>query len=112
MTVVHTVLLRFKEDAGADQVKMAIADLLDLKVKCVRADTKQPYMQVTSGGKDNSVEGLRVQQGFQYAFVMEFESTADRDYYAKSDPAHQAYVKTYMPIFEKVIVFDYSKMEF
>lgn len=31
--------------------------------------------------------------GFQYGFVMEFQSAQDRDYYVKEDPDHHAFVK-------------------
>lgn len=33
-----------------------------------------------------------VKHGFTHAFVVEFESEEDRDYYVKSDEAHLAFV--------------------
>lgn len=30
--------------------------------------------------------------GFEYGFVMEFESAQDRDYYINEDPSHSAFV--------------------
>lgn len=43
---------------------------------------------------------------------MEFDNTADRDYYVSKDPAHQAYVKTLttgeFPV-EEVQVLDFTE---
>ncbi|TLS27552.1 hypothetical protein PpBr36_05392 [Pyricularia pennisetigena] len=46
--------------------------------------------------------------GIQYAFVAEFESPDDRDYYVAKDPTHQSFVKTAEQIIEKAIVVDYT----
>lgn len=48
----------------------------------------------------------------QYAFVMEFESIADRDYYVAKDPAHLAMVGVVGPSVEKLLVLDYNAGEF
>lgn len=39
---------------------------------------------------------------------MEFETEADRDYYVKEDPAHQAFVKSLQGIMTSVGVVDYE----
>lgn len=39
---------------------------------------------------------------------MEFESSIDRDYYAKTDPVHQAYIQGVGALVEKIIVVDYT----
>lgn len=43
-----------------------------------------------------------------HAFVAEFESAADRDYYVASDPAHLALQKGLQVVVEKVLVLDFS----
>ena len=48
------------------------------------------------------------QTPFTHAFVMEFASEADRDYYAAEDPAHLAYKKSVRPLVEKVNAVDYT----
>lgn len=39
---------------------------------------------------------------------MEFNSAEDRDYYVRTDPAHQAFVKSIGGLVEKAIVVDFS----
>lgn len=45
----------------------------------------------------------------QYAFIIEFESLADRDYFVNDDPTHKAFNETIGPIIEKEIVFDFTE---
>ncbi|KAI0112221.1 stress responsive A/B barrel domain-containing protein [Nemania sp. FL0031] len=106
MPINHLVLFQFKADASAEQVEKAYAGMLSLKDACLHATTQKPYIKSLTGGKDNSPEGL--QNGIQYAFVVEFENTQDRDFYVNNDPAHKAFVTTLSPIIEKVIVVDYN----
>jgi hypothetical protein len=40
--------------------------------------------------------------------VVEFENEADREYYVRKDPAHQAFVKTLDGVIEKAQVVDFT----
>lgn len=80
--------------------------MLALKEKCVNPTTGKPYIVSSKGGLDNSIEGL--QGGITHAFVVEFESDEDRDYYVNKDPAHAAFVKSLGGIIEKAQVIDFS----
>jgi hypothetical protein len=42
-----------------------------------------------------------------HAFVVQFSSNEDRDYYVNQDPAHDASKKAAGPFFEKAIVVDF-----
>lgn len=53
-----------------------------------------------------------LQNGIQYAFVAQFASIEDRDYYVKNDPVHQEFIKANGPLIEKAIVVDYTMGEF
>ncbi|KAI1173730.1 stress responsive A/B barrel domain-containing protein [Nemania sp. FL0916] len=106
MPVNHLVLFQFKTDASADKVEEAYLNMLSLKDKCLHPTTQTPYIKSFTGGRDNSPEGL--QSGIQYAFVVEFENIADRDFYVHNDQAHKAFVANASPIIEKAIVVDYS----
>lgn len=68
--------------------------------------TNSAYILSVKGGKDNSNEGL--QNGFTHGFVVEFASVEDRNYYTKTDPAHQDYVKSLGGLLEKVTVIDFT----
>ncbi|KAM7199727.1 hypothetical protein V8F20_005597 [Naviculisporaceae sp. PSN 640] len=105
MSVTHTVLFQFKADAKPDDVKAACNRFLALKEQCVHPTSKSAYITSLKGGKDNSPEGL--QSGLTHGFVAEFVSAEDRDYYVKTDPAHQAFVKSIGGLVEKAIVVDF-----
>ncbi|PHH60398.1 hypothetical protein CDD81_1711 [Ophiocordyceps australis] len=90
MTVKHIVLFEFKPGTDAASKKKLCDAMFALKDKCAHPTTKKPYVVSISGGKDMSVEGM--QHGHTHAFVVEFDSIADRDHYAKEDAAHQAFI--------------------
>lgn len=61
-----------------------------------------PYLNISEADAEQKA-------GMQYAFIAEFESASDRDYYIKSDPAHHAFIGKAMPILEKPIVVDFAE---
>ncbi|KAI1340077.1 stress responsive A/B barrel domain-containing protein [Xylariaceae sp. FL0016] len=106
MPVNHIVQFQFKIEASEESVKQAVASMLALRDKCMHPKTQKEYIRSLTGGRDNSKEGL--QNGIQWAFVVEFENLEDRDFYVSEDSAHQAFVSGATPIIEKAIVVDYS----
>lgn len=80
--------------------------MLALKTKCVHPSTGKPYIKASTGGADNSIEGL--QAGITHAFVVEFESEEDREYYVKKDPAHAAFVQELSKVVVKAQVIDFT----
>ncbi|KAF8178555.1 hypothetical protein K438DRAFT_1726133 [Mycena galopus ATCC 62051] len=99
-------MFQFKADASPEAVQEACVRMLSLKEGCIHPESRLPCIKSLTGGKDNSTEGL--QNGIQYAFVVEFESAADRDYYVVTDPTHKAFVKSIAAIMQKAIVVDYN----
>ncbi|KAH0494658.1 hypothetical protein TgHK011_008249 [Trichoderma gracile] len=106
MSITHTVLFQIKADANPEDVRAACNRFLALKDNCIHPTTNAPYITSLKGGQDNSPEGL--QNGITHGFVVEFNSAEDRDYYVKTDPAHQAFVKSIDGLVEKAIVVDFS----
>ncbi|KAH8172644.1 stress responsive a/B barrel domain-containing protein [Sarocladium implicatum] len=106
MTVNHIVLFQFREDVGADTCEA----MMSLKNECLHPTSQKPYIKSLTGGRDHSIENR--QCGIQYAFVAEFASLEDRDYYVTSDPAHQSFVKIAGEVLEKAIVVDYTQGSF
>lgn len=104
--------------------------MLALGTTCLHPTTQKPYILSLTGGKDHSPEGAQVsprpaigktslaevltgsQNGITHAFTVEFGSKADRDYYVKTDPVHQAFIKYAGDVVEKAIVVDYTVGEF
>lgn len=128
MSVVHTVLFQFAADADPAAIQaVRCASLpfhdwlraanqqtcrrfLSLAATCLAAATQQPYILSIKGGKDHSPEGL--QDGITHGFVVEFASTADRDYYVTTDPAHQAFVQTLDGLVTRAVVVDFTNDEY
>ncbi|KAI0889180.1 stress responsive A/B barrel domain protein [Annulohypoxylon maeteangense] len=110
MAVKHLVLFQFKASASAEVVKESSLRMLGLKEGCIHPTSKKQYIKSLTGGKDNSHEGA--QHGITHAFVAEFESLEDRDYYVNTDPFHQKFKAFAGPFIEKVIVVDFSEGEF
>ncbi|GAW19524.1 hypothetical protein EKO27_g8059 [Xylaria grammica] len=106
MPINHLVLFQFKDGASTETIDETYADMLSLKDNCIRDGTQKPYIQSLTGGKDNSPEGL--QNGIQYAFVVQFANEDDRNYYALEDKAHKAFIAKHLPNLGKAIVVDYS----
>ncbi|KAH8599407.1 hypothetical protein B0O99DRAFT_669332 [Bisporella sp. PMI_857] len=110
MALVHIVLFKFKSSLSSDVIKAACARMLALKESCIHPTSQEPYILESSGGKDNSPEGL--QDGLSHGFVVKFASERDRDYYVKEDPVHQTFVKSLDGLIEKVTVVDYEQGNF
>ncbi|KAJ5855246.1 hypothetical protein N7455_009194 [Penicillium solitum] len=106
MSVTHIVQLQFKPSVSAATIQDACDRMLDLKQRCIHPDTQKPYIVSSTGGQDCSVEGI--QGGITHAFIVEFESVAHRDYYAKTDPGHLAFGASLIPIVDKVQVIDFQ----
>ncbi|KAL9942345.1 hypothetical protein D7B24_000285 [Verticillium nonalfalfae] len=104
--ITHLVLFQFKEDASSSAIRDATARMLQLKDNCVHPTSGTPYIVSAKGGKDNSPEGL--QGGITHAFVVEFSSASDRDYYVKEDPVHKAFVKSIEGLVTKAVVVDFA----
>ncbi|KAF5564461.1 hypothetical protein FNAPI_2169 [Fusarium napiforme] len=90
MSITHTVLFQFKDNVDQKDITKTCDDFLQLKDLCIHPTSKKPYIISLQGGKDNSPEGM--QNGITHGFVATFESAEDRDYYVKTDPAHQAFI--------------------
>ncbi|KAJ6446252.1 stress responsive a/B barrel domain-containing protein [Purpureocillium lavendulum] len=114
MSVKHIVQFQFKATATPEAINQCVSDMLGLRELCVHPTTQKQYIKSSVGGKDMSIEGL--QHGITHAFIVEFDSVADRDYYVKEDPAHITFVKTYVTspdsILEKGQVIDFVPGDF
>ncbi|KAF5619466.1 hypothetical protein F52700_11749 [Fusarium sp. NRRL 52700] len=106
MSITHTVLFQFKDNVDPKDIKKTCDDFLQLKDLCVHPASNKPYIISLQGGKDNSPEGM--QNGITHGFVATFESAEDRDYYVKTDPAHQAFIAKVGDLLEKAIVVDFT----
>lgn len=96
MTIAHVVLVQWKtnDPERREAVRTAVARLL----------VEIPEIRELRAGESTSPEGL--EQGFDYGFVMSFDTHADRDRYL-SHPAHLAVADLIGRSAERVLVFDF-----
>lgn len=80
--------------------------MLGLKDVCLHPLSEKPYIRSSMGGLDMSIEGA--QGGMTHAFVVEFASCEDRDYYIRQDPAHKAFVESMLPKLVQARIVDFS----
>jgi len=86
MSVVHMLVMQFKDGTESAAIENAFNRIIALKDSCLHPVTKKPYVLSIRGGINNSPEGAA--NGMTHGIVMEFENTEDRDYYANKDEAH------------------------
>ncbi|KAF5137220.1 Stress-response A/B barrel domain-containing protein HS1 [Metarhizium anisopliae] len=113
--VVHVVLFQFKDGQTPDQRRDLCDKMLGLRSKCLHPASKRPYIKSSMGGLDRSIEGCQVlvlkrarQHGSTHAFVVEFESEQDRDYYVNEDPAQASFVLEVLQKLDKATILDFS----
>ena len=116
-----------------DRFRQACNRMIDLRNQCIHPTSKKPYITTSSGGRQNSSEGtkvcsilqplsyaafamrhgvelslMRLQADYSHAFVVEFASEEDRDFYDKQDQAHLEFKKSLKDVVEKVGIVDYT----
>ncbi|KAH7146391.1 stress responsive A/B barrel domain protein [Dactylonectria macrodidyma] len=104
--ITHIVLFKFKAEVSITQVQTVNDDMLTLKDRCLHPDTGKPYILSSKGGSDNSIENL--QDGITHAFVVEFASAEDREYYVTKDLAHREFVSGLSAVLAKAQVIDFT----
>ncbi|KAJ6015900.1 hypothetical protein N7540_010491 [Penicillium herquei] len=105
MTVTHIVLLQFTPEATEEDRQNVAIGVQNLKNECIHPNTGMPYIISMSAGRDMSIEGC--QHGITHAFVSQFSTTDDRDYFVQKDPAHMALVQSAKSKLAKVQVVDF-----
>lgn len=93
----HVVLFKFKDGTAPADIEKVVAAFAALR-------TTIPQIRDYEWGTDMSPEGL--QQGLTHAFLLTFDSAADRDAYLPH-PAHKAFVDLLSPLLDRATVLDY-----
>ncbi|KAF2467035.1 uncharacterized protein BDR25DRAFT_267824 [Lindgomyces ingoldianus] len=101
----HVVLFQFKQSTSITAIKEVTSKMLALKKTCIHPSTRQAYIKSISGGKDMSIE--KQQNGMTHAFVVQFLTLEDRDYYVNEDPVHRAFKDAASSVLEEAQVVDF-----
>lgn len=111
----HIVMFRYKPEVSAEQRHQVLDRFLQLKTSAKRDG--QPYiLSIDVGAQNSSFEGAG--QGFNQAFIVQFRSEGDRNYYVGTplitdpnlyDPAHQKFKTFVGPLLAEngALVFDF-----
>ncbi|KAI1769841.1 stress responsive A/B barrel domain protein [Hypoxylon cercidicola] len=103
--VFHVVQFKFNSGLSEQRLKEICDRVLALRQQCIHPTTRQPYIKVIYGGKENPIEGM--QDGHTHTFIVEFDSVADRDYYAVKDPAHRECVQYLGTVVAQIHIVDF-----
>ncbi|KAL4813819.1 hypothetical protein BDW67DRAFT_187408 [Aspergillus spinulosporus] len=106
MSVTHIVVFRFKDGTSDEMIEEVCREVVALKDTCILPRTQKPYIKSYVGGKDHSPEGA--QHGMTHAFVAQFESREDRDYYVSEDPVHLELGTRIAPVVETFLCLDFT----
>ncbi|WP_170137535.1 Dabb family protein [Pseudochrobactrum asaccharolyticum] len=109
------MLFRYKPEVGGEQRKEVFDRFLQLKDKAKR-DGKPYIVSIKAGAQNMSLEGAG--QNFDQAFIVEFRSEGDRNYYvgtpavtdpALYDPEHQKFKEFVGPFLTEhgALVYDF-----
>ena len=96
--VKHIILLKFKDGTSEEQITKLFDDLLDLTETIPGVDD---YVS----GANISAEGLN--QSLTHGAIMTFSDAAARDAYL-TNPEHEKFKASAMPLLETVTVFDFE----
>ncbi|KAK4178556.1 hypothetical protein QBC36DRAFT_324469 [Triangularia setosa] len=110
MGVIHVVMFSFKPLATAEEIQGVCDSLLALKDSCLHPDTNRPYMKNITGGVNTHMGDA--QDRVTHAFVSEFDSDEDREYFLKTDPAYAAFWDGAKGIVEKTQVVGFRPGKF
>lgn len=110
MSITHIVFFGWKAAVSEQQIELALHRLQLLEQKCIHPTSSKPYIKSIKAGGNNSPEGLA--KPYTHAFVVEFESAQDRDYYVEKDPAHTDFKNFVGELLDHVQVVDFEPGNF
>ncbi|KAK7743287.1 hypothetical protein SLS53_004372 [Cytospora paraplurivora] len=83
--------------------------MLALKTKCLDPQGK-PYIKSLIGGTNNNPD--KRNEAITHAFISEFKSAEDRNYYLHKDPVHLAFEASLAGIISRAFALDFAPSVF
>ncbi|RMY98721.1 hypothetical protein D0864_04288 [Hortaea werneckii] len=103
-TITHIVLFKYRPSITWSDFESHFETFQSLRTKCLHPETGKPYMLSMRMGKNRSWEPFS--KGMTHAFVLEFASQEDLDYYLLHDPVHREFSQNAGPLIEDSLVVD------
>jgi hypothetical protein len=101
--VIHNVYFWLKKDLNAEQRATFEGELRKL--------AQIPYLAASFIGKPAPTEERPVtDHSFDYSSALHFNTMADHEHYQAGCEHHSRFVQICRPMFERVVVYDYSPM--
>ncbi|KAJ4287473.1 hypothetical protein N0V88_007660 [Collariella sp. IMI 366227] len=91
-----------------DPIGFASSSMAEKKPGTSRSITHLVMLQFKHGADPATIDA----HGLTHAFIVNFATQADRNYYVEHDPVHQAFKKEINGIVEKVTVLDFTNGKF
>ncbi|KAK3693102.1 stress responsive A/B barrel domain-containing protein [Podospora appendiculata] len=108
-SVTHIVAFTFDVSTNQTTVDSVVARMLGLKTNCKNA-AGQPYIQMLIGGTDNNPN--KRNEAITHAFISQFATIADRNYYLHSDPVHLAFEASLAGVVSRAFALDFLPFVF
>lgn len=102
--ITHIVLFKYKPSISWEAFEHHFETFKALQHRCLHPVTQRPYMLSMRMGKNRSWEPFS--KGMTHAFVLEFASQDDLDYYLTRDPVHLEFSRNAHPLIEDSLVVD------
>lgn len=102
--ITHIVLFKYKPSISWEAFEEHFETFKALQKRCLHPVTQRPYMVSMRMGKNRSWEPFS--KGMTHAFVLEFASQDDLDYYLTRDPVHLEFSRNAHPLIEDSLVVD------
>lgn len=103
-SITHIVLFKYRPDISWTDLQRHFEDFQSLRQRCIRPQTGKPYILSMRMGKNNSWELFS--KGMTHAFILEFESQEDLDFYLLQDQVHAEFSRAAHPMIEDSLVVD------
>ncbi|KAL5416924.1 hypothetical protein PMIN04_007986 [Paraphaeosphaeria minitans] len=103
-TITHIVLFKYRSDITWSDLEDHFKYFMSLKTRSLHPRTALPLIKSLRAGKNTSWEPFS--KGMTHAFILEFASQDDLDYYLTAEPVHLQFSKDAKPLIEDSLVVD------
>ncbi|KAJ4290838.1 hypothetical protein N0V90_010033 [Kalmusia sp. IMI 367209] len=103
-TITHIVLFKYRSDITWSDLEDHFKYFMSLKTRSLHPQTGTPLIKSLRAGKNTSWEPFS--KGMTHAFILEFASQDDLDYYLTAEPVHLQFSRDAKPLIEDSVVVD------
>ncbi|OAG11169.1 dabb-domain-containing protein, partial [Paraphaeosphaeria sporulosa] len=102
--IMHIVLFKYRTDVTWSDLEDHFKSFMSLKTRSLHPQSGLPLIKSLRAGKNTSWEPFS--KGMTHAFILEFASQDDLDYYLTAEPVHVQFSKDAKPLIEDSLVVD------